>query len=293
MNYKERFLDRLLYQRNLSDHTIRSYGTDIDEFHAFLEREGLSVGTFKYPDARNYLSSLYDKGLKRATVSRKISTLRSYYHFLIEAGVVENHPFLSLPFPKKEKALPTFLYENEINALFESLDQGSRMYLRDKAVLELLYATGIRASELITLRRDRIDFNYMILKVHGKGNKERIVPFNESAKASLLEYIEHFKKHIDHNDALWLNYRLEPLTVRGLRHALDMMVKRSAENFDLHPHKLRHSFATHLLNNGADIRAVQELLGHESLQTTQKYTHISKEQLRKTYLRTHPGNQKR
>lgn len=244
-------------------------------------------------DARNYLSVLYDKGLKRSTVSRKISTLRSYYHFLIEIDALENHPFLSLPFPKKEKALPTFLYENEINALFESLDQSSRMYLRDKAILELLYATGIRASELITLRTDRIDFNYMIIKVYGKGSKERIVPFNESAKSSLSEYIEHFKTHIDHNDALWLNYRLEPLTVRGLRHVLDMMVKRSSENFDLHPHKLRHSFATHLLNNGADIRAVQELLGHESLQTTQKYTHISKEQLRKTYLNTHPGNQKR
>ena len=270
-----------------------SYQTDIDEFHAFLESEGLKIETFKYMDARNYLSVLYNKGLKRSTVARKISTLRSYYHFLIEIGAVENHPFLSLPFPKKEKNLPTFLYENEINALFGSLDQSSRMYLRDKAILELLYATGIRASELITLKRERIDFNYLIIKVYGKGSKERIVPFNESAKSSLIEYMEHFKKHIDHHDSLWLNYRLEPLTIRGLRHVLDMMVKRSAENFDLHPHKLRHSFATHLLNNGADIRAVQELLGHESLQTTQKYTHISKEQLRKTYLNTHPGNQKR
>ncbi len=286
-------MDRLLYQRNLSAHTIKSYAKDLDEFHDFLKSEGLNVNTFKYMDARNYLAMLYDKGLKRTTVSRKISTLRSYYHFLIEHEEVENHPFLNLPFPKKEKALPTFLYENEIDALFDSLDQSSKMYLRDKAILELLYATGIRASELITLKIDRIDFNYMIIKVYGKGNKERIVPFNESTKSSLKGYIEHFKKFIEENDSLWLNYRYEPLTVRGLRHVLDMMVKRSAQNFDLHPHKLRHSFATHLLNNGADIRAVQELLGHESLQTTQKYTHISKEQLRKTYLDTHPGSQKR
>lgn len=286
-------MDRLLYQRNLSAHTIKSYAKDLDEFHDFLKSEGLNVNTFKYMDARNYLAMLYDKGLKRTTVSRKISTLRSYYHFLIEHEEVENHPFLNLPFPKKEKALPIFLYENEIDALFDSLDQSSKMYLRDKAILELLYATGIRASELITLKIDRIDFNYMIIKVYGKGNKERIVPFNESTKSSLKGYIEHFKKFIEENDSLWLNYRYEPLTVRGLRHVLDMMVKRSAQNFDLHPHKLRHSFATHLLNNGADIRAVQELLGHESLQTTQKYTHISKEQLRKTYLDTHPGSQKR
>lgn len=286
-------MDRLLYQRNLSEHTIKSYAKDLDEFHDFLKSEGLNISTFKYMDARNYLAMLYDKGLKRTTVSRKISSLRSYYHFLIEHEAVENHPFLNLPFPKKEKVLPTFLYENEIDALFESLDQSSKMYLRDKAILELLYATGIRASELISLKIERIDFNYMIIKVYGKGNKERIVPFNESTKLSLKEYISHFKKFIDKNDSLWLNYRYEPLTVRGLRHVLDMMVKRSAQNFDLHPHKLRHSFATHLLNNGADIRAVQELLGHESLQTTQKYTHISKEQLRKTYLNTHPGSQKR
>ncbi|WP_092983701.1 site-specific tyrosine recombinase/integron integrase [Lacicoccus qingdaonensis] len=293
MVLKQRFLDRLLYQRNLSAHTIKSYAKDLDEFHDFLKSEGLNISTFKYMDARNYLAMLYDKGLKRATVSRKISSLRSYYHFLIEHGEVENHPFINLPFPKKEKALPTFLYENEIDALFESLDQSSKMYLRDKAILELLYATGIRASELISLKTDRIDFDYMIIKVYGKGNKDRIVPFNEMTKSSLKEYIGHFKKHIDESGSLWLNYRYEPLTVRGLRHVLDMMVKRSAQNFDLHPHKLRHSFATHLLNNGADIRAVQELLGHESLQTTQKYTHISKEQLRKTYLNTHPGSQKR
>ncbi len=286
-------MDRLLYQRNLSEHTIKSYAKDLDEFHDFLKSEGLNISTFKYMDARNYLAMLYDKGLKRSTVSRKISSLRSFYHYLIEEEAVENHPFLNLPFPKKEKALPTFLYENEIDALFDSLDQSSKMYMRDKAILELLYATGIRASELISLKIERIDFNHMIIKVYGKGNKERIVPFNESTKSSLQEYIRHFKKFIDENGSLWLNYRYEPLTVRGLRHVLDMMVKRSAQNFDLHPHKLRHSFATHLLNNGADIRAVQELLGHESLQTTQKYTHISKEQLRKTYLDTHPGSQKR
>lgn len=283
----------MLYQRNLSEHTIKSYAKDLDEFHDFLKSEGLNISTFKYMDARNYLAMLYDKGLKRSTASRKISSLRSFYHYLIEEEAVENHPFLNLPFPKKEKALPTFLYENEIDALFDSLDQSSKMYLRDKAILELLYATGIRASELISLKIERIDFNHMIIKVYGKGNKERIVPFNESTKSSLQEYIRHFKKFIDENGSLWLNYRYEPLTVRGLRHVLDMMVKRSAQNFDLHPHKLRHSFATHLLNNGADIRAVQELLGHESLQTTQKYTHISKEQLRKTYLDTHPGSQKR
>lgn len=253
----------------------------------------MTIADFKYMDARNYLNFLYQRGLKKSTVSRKISALRSFYNFLLDDKIVDNNPFVSLPAPKQEKPLPGFLYENEMTTLFDSLDKDSKMYKRDLAILELFYATGIRASELLTLKPSNIDFNHQLIKVMGKGGKERILPFGEPAKEALNDYIDSNAEAIEKAESLWINHRKGPLTGRGLRYVIDMMVKRSASSRHVHPHKIRHSFATHLLNNGADLRAVQELLGHESLSTTQRYTHISKEQLRKTYLKHHPANNKR
>lgn len=293
MSHLENFLEQLLYQRNLSPHTVDAYRIDIVEFFKFLDQEGLEYASFKYMDARNYLNMLYKRGLSKSTVSRKISSLRSFYNYLMDKGAVFGNPFTNLPNPKKEKHLPGFMYENEIEKLFDSLDKDAKMYERDLAILELLYATGMRASELLGLKIDDIDFNHGLLKVRGKGNKERVLPFGEHADQALKDYIDKHGAVIEANGRLWINYRDGPLTDRGLRYAIDMMVKKSAGDFHLHPHKIRHSFATHMLNNGADLRAVQELLGHESLSTTQKYTHVSKEQLRKTYLKHHPANQKR
>ncbi|WP_411844418.1 tyrosine recombinase XerC [Salinicoccus sp. HZC-1] len=293
MRYLEQFLDQLTFQRNLSEHTVTNYRRDIREFENFLETEDLSIERFKYMDARNYLNHLYENKLKKSTVSRKISALRSFYNYLLDRNIVAANPFSSLPNPKQEKSLPGFLYENEINALFEGLNQNSSMYNRDSALLELLYATGIRASELLSLKLSNIDFNHSIIKVTGKGGKERVIPFGERASHALQNYIEAHRDAIDLCGSLWINHRNGPLTSRGLRYVLDMMVKKSASDFHIHPHKIRHSFATHMLNNGADLRAVQELLGHESLSTTQRYTHVSKEQLRKTYLKHHPANNKR
>jgi integrase/recombinase XerC len=287
------FLEQLKFQRYLSEYTISSYRLDILEFIAYLNAESLDIFNFKYIDARGYLTYLYDKAQKKTTVARKISALRSFYNYLIDIEKVQTNPFINLPFPKKDKPLPSFLYENEIQLLFDSLDKQSKMYSRDLAVLELFYATGIRSSELLSLEMSRIDLNYQLLKVKGKGNKERIVPFNDSAKAALEQYIDEFSSEISKSGALWVNHRGGPLTSRGLRYIVDMMVQKSSAAFHLHPHKIRHSFATHMLNNGADLRAVQDLLGHDSLSTTQRYTHVSKEQLRKTYLNAHPGNKKR
>ena len=272
---------------------MSSYEKDILEFGRFLEVERLTIDNFKYMDARNYLNFLYQKGLKKPTVSRKISALRSFYNFLLDGKTVDNNPFVNLPSPKQEKPLPGFLYENEINTLFDSLDKDSKMYERDLAILELFYATGIRASELLTLKMSNIDFTGQLIKVAGKGGKERVLPFGEPAKEALDAYIDANREAIENAGSLWINHRRGPLTGRGLRYVINMMVKRSASSLHVHPHKIRHSFATHLLNNGADLRAVQELLGHESLSTTQQYTHISKEQLRKTYLTHHPANNKR
>lgn len=293
MDHQGNFMEQLTYQRNLSSHTVSNYKRDINEFLRFLSQEGLDIETFKYMDARNYLNMLYQKQLKKSTVSRKISALRSFYNYLIDKGIRNSNPFTNLPNPKQDKPLPGFLYENEIRGLFDSLDRDSKMYERDRAILELLYATGMRASELLGLTLSHIDFDHGLLKVRGKGNKERVLPFGIHASEALKAYIEKHDQAIEANGTLWINQRNGPLTDRGLRYVIDMMVKRSASDLHLHPHKIRHSFATHMLNNGADLRAVQELLGHESLSTTQKYTHVSKEQLRKTYLAHHPANQKR
>ncbi|MCG1008716.1 tyrosine recombinase XerC [Salinicoccus sp. ID82-1] len=293
MDHLEKFLQQLTYQRNLSAHTVDNYRRDISEFLLFLGEEGLSIETFKYMDARNYLNMLYRKQLKKSTVSRKISALRSFYNHLIDKGAISSNPFTSLPNPKKEKPLPGFLYENEVRGLFDSLDRNAKMHERDLAILELFYATGMRASELLGLTLSRIDFDHGLLKVVGKGNKERILPFGTHASDALKCYIDKHQDRIEADGPLWINHRGGPLTDRGLRYVIDMLVKKSASDLHLHPHKIRHTFATHMLNNGADLRAVQELLGHESLSTTQKYTHVSKEQLRKTYLEHHPANQKR
>ncbi len=293
INYILEFLDVLNYQKQYSPKTIESYRLDLIEFESFLNREHLTFTTFKASDARNYLVFIYDKDYKKTTIGRKISAVRSFYHYLNERYIVEENPMANVPFPKKESKLPDFLYENQIDDLFQSLDENKKMYSRDRALLELLYGTGIRSTELLNIKLEDIDFDNRLLKVLGKGNKERLVPFNESTKHALIMYIDQFHLDMDRADAFWLNYNLSKLTDRGLRYIVNKIMKESAVKASLHPHTLRHTFATHMLNNGADIRAVQELLGHESLSTTQKYTHLSKEQLRHAYLASHPQNNKR
>lgn len=293
MDYIHDFLDVLKYQKQYSPKTIESYHLDLREFESFLTAEHLTVTTFESRDARNYLTFIYDKNYKKTTISRKISAIRSFYNYLNERYIVENNPMSQVSFPKRDSMLPDFLYENQIDALFQSLDKNKKMYTRDRALLELLYGTGIRSAELLNIEVSDIDFDHRLLKVLGKGSKERIVPFNESVKEALLEYIETFSKDMEETGAFWLNYNLTKLTDRGLRYIINKVMKESAVKASLHPHTLRHTFATHMLNNGADIRAVQELLGHESLSTTQRYTHVSKEQLRQAYLSAHPQNNKR
>lgn len=290
--YVSQFKDQLLYQRNLSQHTINSYMKDLETFQQFLDSERLTFETFEYRDARNFLHQLYQRGLKKSSISRNISTLRTFYRFLISRDHVDANPFDNLPLPKQEKYLPSFFYENEIEQLFASINQDSKMYTRDLAILELLYGTGMRASELLSMRKGSIDFDTQVIRVLGKGQKERVIPFNDRAKAALADYLEQYGEKISTDKSIWLNYKGDALTDRGLRYVLNQLVKKSALNFHMHPHKLRHTFATHMLNNGADLRAVQELLGHESLSTTQKYTHVSRENLRKTYLEFHPGNKR-
>ena len=290
---QKKFLNMLKVERNFSDHTLKAYHDDLAQFNQFLEQELLNLRTFEYKDARNYLSYLYSNNLKRTTVSRKISTLRTFYEFWMTQDTSVNNPFIQLVHPKKEKYLPQFFYEEEMEALFNTVSNDAKKGLRDRVVIELLYATGIRVSELVNIKVMDLDMNLPGVKVLGKGNKERFVPFGEFCRQSIEQYLEKFKplKGKSH-PYLIVNMKGDPITERGIRYLLNDVVKRTAGVTEIHPHKLRHTFATHLLNQGADLRTVQSLLGHVNLSTTGKYTHVSNQQLRKVYLNAHPRAKK-
>ncbi len=287
------FLYMLKVERNFSDHTLKSYRDDIVQFNDFLYQESLDLNDFEYKDARNYLSFLYSQNLKRTTVSRKISTLRTFYEYWMTQDESVVNPFVQLVHPKKEQYLPQFFYEEEMEALFKTVETDSKKGMRDKVILELLYATGIRVSELVHIKTQDLDMKLPGVKVLGKGNKERFIPFGEFCKQSIERYLKEFKplKHVDH-DYLIVNMQGQPITERGVRYVLNDVVKRTSGVTNIHPHKLRHTFATHLLNQGADLRTVQSLLGHVNLSTTGKYTHVSNQQLRKVYLNAHPRAKK-
>lgn len=287
------FLNMLKVERNFSAHTLKSYHDDLVQFNHFLEQELLNLRTFEYKDARNYLSYLYSQNLKRTTVSRKISTLRTFYEFWMTQDETIINPFVQLVHPKKENYLPQFFYEEEMEALFETVAKDTKKGLRDRVILELLYATGIRVSELVNIQLKDIDMSLPGVKVLGKGNKERFVPFGEFCRQSIEQYLREFKpiQHTKHSFLL-VNMNGAPITERGVRYVLNDVVKRTAGVTEIHPHKLRHTFATHLLNQGADLRTVQSLLGHVNLSTTGRYTHVSNQQLRKVYLNAHPRAKK-
>lgn len=286
------FIRYVQIEKNFSVHTVREYETDIQHFLTFLQTEGIkSLQDVEYIHARLYVTKLYDEKKARASISRKISAIRSFFRFLHREFDLDDSSFRSLYHPKKEERLPNFFYEEELTQLFEANQGQDFQSLRNIALLELLYATGIRVSECTALELSHIDFHYSILRVMGKGRKERIVPFGEYARTALQTYIEEARPHImkkAEHSYLFVNMRGGELTPRGVRHILNEMVNKASLHTKLYPHMLRHSFATHLLNNGADMRTVQELLGHAHLSSTQVYTHVTKEHLRKTYMNTHP-----
>ncbi|MCM3282450.1 tyrosine recombinase XerC [Staphylococcus capitis] len=287
------FLYMLKVERNFSEYTLKSYHDDLIQFNDFLVSEHLDLATFEYKDARNYLAFLYSHNLKRTTVSRKISTLRTFYEYWMTQDELIVNPFVQLVHPKKEQYLPQFFYEEEMEALFQTVEQDNKKGMRDRVIIELLYATGIRVSELINIKIKDIDMNLPGVKVLGKGNKERFIPFGEFCKQSIERYLDEFqpRKSSDH-EYLIVNMSGAPITERGVRYVLNDVVKRTAGVTDIHPHKLRHTFATHLLNQGADLRTVQSLLGHVNLSTTGRYTHVSNQELRKVYLNAHPRAKK-
>ncbi|MCD8851528.1 tyrosine recombinase XerC [Staphylococcus xylosus] len=290
---QQAYLYMLKVEKHFSEHTLKSYHDDLEQFNDFLLQEHLKLATFEYKDARNYLSYLYSKNLKRTSVSRKISTLRSFYEYWMTQDEQVVNPFIQLVHPKKEQYLPHFFYEEEMEALFDTVEGDAKKGLRDRVILELLYATGIRVSELINIKEQDVDMYSPGVKVLGKGGKERFIPFGEFCKQSIERYLTQFKPKANSGHVyLLVNMNGEPITERGIRYVLNDVVKRTAGVTEIHPHKLRHTFATHMLNQGADLRTVQSLLGHVNLSTTGRYTHVTNEQLRKVYLNAHPRAKK-
>ncbi|MGS0651189.1 tyrosine-type recombinase/integrase, partial [Staphylococcus arlettae] len=242
---QEAYLYMLKVERQFSEHTLKSYYDDIVQFNSFLEQEYLNLNTFEYKDARNFLSFLYSKNLKRTTVSRKISTLRSFYEYWMTQDETVVNPFVQLVHPKKEQYLPHFFYEEEMEALFQTVSTDAKKGMRDRVILELLYATGIRVSELVNIKIQNLDMQTPGVKVLGKGHKERFVPFGEFCRQSIEVYLQEFKPKLNSNhDFLLVNMNGAPITERGVRYVLNDVVKRTAGVTEIHPHKLRHTFAT-------------------------------------------------
>jgi len=286
------FIKYMKLEKNYSQHTIESYEHDILEFFMFMNEQSIDhLSTLSYQDARLYLTELYRKGMSKKSVSRKLSCLRSFFSFLLREQLVSSNPFQQVSLPKQDKRLPEFFYEEELEALFASIDTSIPSGQRDRALLELMYATGIRVSECAEIQLKDLDFYTSVVLVKGKGGKERYAPFGQIAKTTIMTYINDGRRKLmkeKQHDFLFVNQKGDPLTVRGIQYIFQKMMERAGNARKVHPHMIRHSFATHLLNNGADLRTVQELLGHSQLSSTQIYTHVTKDHLKKVYLSHHP-----
>jgi len=286
------FLDHLTYERNVSVNTVAAYRDDLESFVSFLCNQYLTMGREQidlrrvdHLSIRSYLAHLARKKLSRASIARHLSALRSFFKFLMREEIVERNPARSVATPRREKYLPSVLQTSDIALLFDMPDLETPLGIRDRAWLELMYASGLRISELVGIDIDDIELRARLVKVRGKGAKERIVPFGSKAEQTIREYL---KVRSSNDDALFVNYRGERITTRSVRRLFNGYVRGASLRAGVSPHTLRHSFATHLLNAGADLRAIQELLGHASLSTTQKYTHLNDLQLIAVYKKAHP-----
>ena len=287
------FLDYLTYERNVSPNTVTAYRDDLDSFIAFLCNDYLTMGRdlldlrrVDHLAVRSYLAHLARRKLSRSSMARHLSALRSFFKYLMREGIVEANPARTVATPKREKHLPAVLQTADIAILFEQPDD-SVLGTRDRAWLELLYASGLRIGELVAIDLDDIELRSRLVKVRGKGSKERIVPFGSKAETAIRAYLA-VRGGQDDEPALFVNYRGQRITARSVRRLFERYVRAASLRAGVSPHTLRHSFATHLLNAGADLRAIQELLGHASLSTTQKYTHLNDAQLIAVYKKAHP-----
>jgi len=284
--YTDKFLNYLNIEKNYSPYTVINYKIDLKEFDAFLKQAGQKdIKEIDYFVLRKFLATLSEKALNKRSVSRKISTLKSFFKFMIREGEIKSNPAASLIYPRLDKNLPGFLTETEVLSVLNLPKTEGIFAIRDKAIFEVLYSTGARVSELVSLKINDVDLISGVAKVMGKGRKERLLPLGEPAVLALKKYLD---MRSDTSQSLFVNKRSIGLTDRGIRMIVERHIKQSATSLKVSPHTFRHSFATHLLNRGADLRSVQELLGHSSISTTQIYTHLTIDGLKKVYEKAHP-----
>ena len=284
----ERYLKN---ERKYPENTITSYLNDLYNYKQYIHDKLLNYKIINKDEIREYLKYLDKEKKSKSSISRELSALRNFYTFLLHNNIVDNNPFKNIKNPKKDKKLPNFLQTDELQNIFDSIDMSNPLGIRNRLIIELLYATGIRVSELTSLKLNDIDIHNKEIRITGKGNKERIVYFGDYAKKYLSLYINEARYELlngNTSNYLLINNKGSELTSRGVELIVNEVVKKAALKHNISPHVLRHTFATDMLNNGADLKSVQELLGHESLSTTQIYTHITNERLRNVYLHTFP-----
>lgn len=296
------FFEHLRYERNVSEHTLRNYASDLGQFLDYIspaaasgERRDVPVSDIDHITIREWLSSLHAAQKKKSSVARKLAALRTFFQFLVREGVLELNPARLVSTPRLEKKLPNHLSIEDAIRFIETPDLETDLGVRDRAILELLYATGVRVSELTKLNLADIDFKGKLLRVTGKRRKQRMVPFGDPALHALLKYVSVRDAFLQNTpaterdlQAVFLNYQGTRITTRSIGRMVDKYIRICSGIHNVSPHSLRHSFATHLLDSGADLRDIQELLGHARLSTTQIYTHVSMEKLIEVYDRSHP-----
>jgi integrase/recombinase XerC len=323
----QEFLNYLKFEKRFSPHTAKCYGADLEQFSQFLigrpdsgphAGDHIAVGdhhgaatavatqtnlkldqlllSADVNSVRAYLAVLNEKQYSKSTIARKLATLRSFYKFLVKRNHLSSNPVMAVRTPKQEKRLPHFLEYEQVKKLLETPPMDSWLGARDRAIMETLYSTGVRVSELVALNMDDVDFLGEVVHIRGKGKKERIVPIGTSALQVIQHYMEFRNKRAQSNPnfdskVLFVNKHGRRLSTRSVRRKMDKYLEMAGLDVSVSPHTLRHSFATHMLNNGADLRSVQELLGHQSLSTTQIYTHLTTRKLKETYDKAHPRDQ--
>ena len=286
----EKYISYILGERGLAKNSIESYKRDLYQFLEFVqEAMGIKdVENIRRADIREYVSALIQYGFSKKSVERKLSALRGFFKYLKRIQVISSNPVLGIQNPKEERCLPMVISEKRINEMLDNWIPESIMEARDKSIIELMYSSGLRASEVISLKWENLDLKTMELRVKGKGGKERIVPLGKRAREALEVYVNFLGDKLNKSNFIFLNRFGKKLSRKGLWLIIKKRFETMAFMYGVHPHTLRHSFATHLLNHGADLRSIQELLGHASLATTSIYTNLSIQSLREIYKKTHP-----
>ncbi len=306
------FLTYLKDEKNYSPKTIDSYRSDIEKFFKFLDHEGILMDDVDVIVIRNFLTDELNEGVSKRSCRRRLSSLKQFYSFLVRKEMVKENPFILVSSPKTDKTYPRALYKDQVQEILKNNAlRTDELALRDQAILSVLYYCGLRASELVNLTIQSVNLRTRIILVYGKGRKERLVPFTEDCKVSIERYLKESRdsllklakdpkkvvvldeKEKEIGPALFLNSQGYKLTTRGLEYILDSIEEKTGTYVGLHPHVLRHSFATHLLENGADLKVIQELLGHESLNATQVYTHVTVEAMKQAYIDNFPRAKKK